>query len=116
VSICLEKYITICLYRLVTVFEAVSEPSRRAILDLLIERRLAVGELVDETGLSQPNTSRHLRILREAGLVQARIEGARRLYELCPEGLSEIERWLTPYRRLWRSSLDALEDHLEAME
>lgn len=99
-----------------TVFEAVSEPARRAILDSLIDRPLSVGELVDQTGLSQPNTSRHLRVLREAGLVYANVAGAKRLYQLRPEGLSEIERWLVPYRRLWHSGLDALEDHLDEME
>jgi DNA-binding transcriptional ArsR family regulator len=99
-----------------TTFEVVAEPARREILDLLIEGPRPVGELVAETGLSQPNTSRHLRILREAGLVAARPEGRRRLYELRPEALAELERWLAPYRRLWRGSLDALERHLDQKE
>ena len=99
-----------------TAFEVVAEPARREILDLLIEGPRPVGELVGATGLSQPNTSRHLRILREAGLVQSRPDGQRRLYELRPEGLAEVERWLAPYRRLWRGSLAALERHLDLKE
>jgi len=99
-----------------TTFEVVAEPARRQILDLLIDGPRPVGELVAGTGLSQPNTSRHLRILREAGLVEARPDGQRRLYELRPERLAELERWLAPYRRLWRGSLDALERHLEETE
>ena len=99
-----------------TTFEVVAEPARREILDLLIAGPLPVGELVAETGLSQPNTSRHLRILREAGLVASKPDGQRRLYELRPEALAELERWLAPYRRLWRGSLDALERHLDEKE
>jgi DNA-binding transcriptional ArsR family regulator len=97
-------------------FEAVAEPGRRAILDMLLEGRRSVGELVAKTGLSQPNTSRHLRILRDAGLVDSLPDGQRRFYELRLEGLAELERWLAPYRRLWRDSLDALESHLDEME
>ena len=99
-----------------TAFEVVAEPARRKILDLLIDGPRPVGELVGATGLSQPNTSRHLRILREAGLVQSRPDGQRRLYELRPDGLAEVERWLAPYRRLWRGSLAALERHLDEKE
>jgi DNA-binding transcriptional ArsR family regulator len=99
-----------------TTFEVIAEPRRRRILDLLREGPRPVGELVRETGLSQPNTSRHLRVLREAGLVESRPDGQRRLYELRPERLVEIERWLAPYRRIWRRSLDDLERHLDAKE
>jgi DNA-binding transcriptional ArsR family regulator len=99
-----------------TAFEVVAEPARREILDLLLDGARPVGELVAETGLSQPNTSRHLRILREAGLVESRPNGQRRLYELRPEGLAELEQWLLPYRRLWQRGLDALERHLDEME
>jgi DNA-binding transcriptional ArsR family regulator len=99
-----------------TTFEVVAEPARRQILDLLIDGPRPVGELVGKTGLSQPNTSRHLRVLREAGLVESRPDGQRRLYELRPEGLAELERWLAPYRRLWRDSLAALERHLDEKE
>jgi DNA-binding transcriptional ArsR family regulator len=99
-----------------TTFEVVAEPARREILDLLLDGGRAVGELVRETGLSQPNTSRHLRVLREAGLVESRPDGQRRLYELRPEGLTEIERWLAPYRAMWRRSLADLERHLDQEE
>ena len=99
-----------------TTFEVVADRSRRELLDLLIDGPRPVGELAAGAGLSQPNTSRHLRILREAGLVAARPEGRRRLYELRPEALAELERWLAPYRRLWRGSLDALERHLDQKE
>jgi DNA-binding transcriptional ArsR family regulator len=99
-----------------TTFEAVAEPARRRILDLLIEGPRPVGELVAETGLSQPNTSRHLRILREAGLVRVNPRGQQRLYDLLPEGLAELEQWLAPYRRMWRDGLDALERHLDEKE
>jgi DNA-binding transcriptional ArsR family regulator len=97
-------------------FEVVAEPARRQLLDLLLEGDRPVGELVRETGLSQPNTSRHLRVLRDAGLVESRAAGQRRLYRLRPEGLAEIERWLAPYRRMWRHSLAALERHLDEEE
>lgn len=85
-------------------------------MDLLIDGPRSVGELVAETGLSQPNTSRHLRILREAGLVNVTARGQQRMYELVPERLAELERWLAPYRRLWRGSLDALERQLNEKE
>src|SRR5438034_5283409 len=99
-----------------TTFEVVAEPARREILDLLIEGPRPVGELVAATGLSQPNTSRHLRVLREAGLVEARPDGQRRLYELRPGALAELDAWLAPYRSLWATSLDELERHLDHEE
>jgi DNA-binding transcriptional ArsR family regulator len=95
------------------VFEVVAESSRRGILDLLMDGPHSVGEIVNRTGLSQPNASRHLRILREAEIVLARAQGQRRLYELCPEGMLELFGWIAPYQRLWHGSLDALERHLE---
>ena len=98
------------------VFDVVAEPARRGILDLLVSGPRSVGEIVEETGLSQPNASRHLRILREARVVESRPEGQRRLYELRPEGLAELFGWLAPYERLWRGSLDALEKHLDEKE
>src|SRR4051794_27121627 len=94
-------------------FDVLTDPSRRRILDLLLEREHAVGELVDALGLSQPAVSKHLRVLREAGLVEARVEAQRRLYRLRPEPLVEIDAWIAPYRKLWASRLDALEDHLD---
>lgn len=96
-----------------TPFEAIAEPARRALLDALVDGPQPVGALVAATGLSQPNTSRHLRILRDAGIVEATPDGQRRLYALRPERLRELDRWLTPYRQLWASSLDALERHLD---
>jgi DNA-binding transcriptional ArsR family regulator len=97
----------------VSVFEVVSEPKRRRILDLLGVRELPVGELVERLGLSQPAVSKHLRILREAGLVEVRGEAQRRLYSVRPEPLRAIDEWLSPYRRMWAASLDDLERHLE---
>jgi DNA-binding transcriptional ArsR family regulator len=98
---------------MMSAFDVVAEPARRQILDLLLGNASTVGELVSATGLSQPNTSRHLRILREAGLVESRAAGQRRVYELRGEGFAELARWLTPYALLWQGGLDALERHLE---
>jgi DNA-binding transcriptional ArsR family regulator len=96
-----------------TTFTVLAEPARRRILDLLLERPRAVGELVDKLGLTQPGTSKHLRVLREAGLVVVRPEAQRRVYALNPEPLTELDAWLEPYRRLWGDRLDALERHLD---
>jgi DNA-binding transcriptional ArsR family regulator len=96
-------------------FEILAEPNRRRILDLLRATERPVGELVDELSLSQPAVSKHLRILREAGMVEARIDAQRRLYRVRPEPLREIDAWLAPYRQMWTRSLDALERHLDAM-
>ena len=94
-------------------FEVLAEPTRRRILDLLRDGERSVGELVDRLTLSQPGVSKHLRVLRDAGLVQVRVEAQRRWYGLRPEPLTEIDAWLEPYRRLWAQHLDALERHLE---
>jgi DNA-binding transcriptional ArsR family regulator len=99
----------------VTPFDVLAEPTRRRILDLLLERPRPVAELTEALGLTQPGTSKHLRVLREAGLVRVRAEAQRRWYELRPEPLAQIDAWLQPYRRLWADSLDALEHHLDAM-
>lgn len=101
---------------MVSTFDVLAEPARRELLDLLMAGSRPVGELAAEAGLSQPNTSRHLRILREAGLVGCRREGQRRLYGLRGEGFAELARWTAPYVRLWQSGLDALEHHLESEE
>ena len=98
-----------------TVFEVVAEPSRRQILDLLGESERPVGALVDQLGLSQPAVSKHLRVLREAGLVEVRGDAQRRLYRVRPEPLRAIYEWLAPYRRMWAASLDDLERHLDSM-
>ena len=94
-------------------FEVLAEPARRRILDLLRERPRLVGELTAELGLSQPGTSKHLRVLRDAGLVRVRPEGQRRWYELVPEPLAEVDAWLAPYRWMWADRFDALERHLD---
>lgn len=91
-----------------------AEPARRRILDLLRERPRLVGELTTELGLSQSGTSKHLRVLREAGLVRVRADAQRRWYELVPEPLAEIDAWLAPYRWMWADRIDALERHLDA--
>src|SRR3954453_4059160 len=96
-----------------TTFEVIAEPARRELLDLLLDGPRPVGDLVDATGMSQPNTSRHLRVLREANLVESRADGQRRLYALRSEGLAEIEHWLAPPRRMWQRGLDALGRHLD---
>jgi len=97
-------------------FDALSEPMRRRILELLRDGERGVGELVERLGLSQPGVSKHLRILREAGLVSVRPEGRRRWYGLRAEPLAELDAWLAPYRELWGGRLDALERHLNEME
>src|SRR4051812_2141665 len=98
-----------------TAIDVLAEPTRRRILDLLLERPRLVGELTGELGLTQPGTSKHLRVLREAGLVTVRPDAQRRWYELRPEPLRELDDWLAKYRRLWAGSLDALERHLDTM-
>jgi DNA-binding transcriptional ArsR family regulator len=97
-------------------FAAVAEPSRRAILDLLRDGTRSVGELVEKTGLSQPGVSKHLRVLRESGLVTVRRDAQRRLYDIDPAPLAELDSWLEPYRALWESRLDALGRHLDDEE
>jgi DNA-binding transcriptional ArsR family regulator len=92
---------------------ALADPRRRAALELLLDRPRSVNELADELGLSQPSTSKHLRVLREAGLVTVRQERQRRLYAIDPQPMSELHEWLARYRRLWDTSLDALERRLD---
>ena len=94
-------------------FAALADPHRREMVALMLERPRAVGELVDRLGLSQPGTSKHLRVLREAGLVRVRRDAQRRLYALEPAPFAELDAWLAPYRRLWNERLDALERHLD---
>jgi DNA-binding transcriptional ArsR family regulator len=96
-------------------FEVVAEPNRRRLLDLLRDDERSVNDLVAELSISQPAVSKHLRVLRDAGLVDVRSEAQRRLYRLRPEPLREIDEWLTPYRRLWAARLDDLERHLDQM-
>jgi DNA-binding transcriptional ArsR family regulator len=98
-----------------TPFEILAEPARRQILDLLREREHLVGDLVTALPLSQPGVSKHLRVLREAGLVTVRHDAQRRWYGLRPAPLAEIDAWLAPYRQFWEGRLDALERHLDTM-
>ncbi len=99
-----------------TVFEVLVEPRRRQILDLVRDRECSVGELVAELSATQPSVSKHLRVLREAGLVEARVDEQRRLYRLSPGPLRELDAWLAPYRQAWTTSLDKLEARLEQMD
>lgn len=96
-----------------TPFAALAEPHRREILDLLRDGERSVNELVERLTLSQPGVSKHLKVLREAGLVAVRVDGKRRLYALSPAPLAEVDAWLRPYRALWTGRLDALQRHLE---
>lgn len=96
-------------------FEVLAEPRRREILDLLRDGERLVGDLVERLDLTQPTVSKHLKVLRGAGLVEVRQDAQRRWYRLRPAPLVEIDEWLAPYRRMWRASLDALERHLDSM-
>ena len=93
-------------------FEILAEPTRRCVLDLLREQERTVGELVDVLDMSQPAVSKHLRVLRDAGLVEARVDAQRRIYRLLPEPLADVDAWLAPYREFWRGRLTALQQHL----
>jgi len=97
-------------------FELLAEPTRRRILDLLRDGERPVGELVDRLSMSQPAVSKHLRVLRDSGLVDVRVDAQRRMYRLRPEPLKEVDAWIAPYRRLWDQRLDRLERHLKTME
>ena len=97
-------------------FAILAEPNRREILDLLREGERPVGDLVEHLPLSQPAVSKHLRVMREAGIVAVRTDAQRRFYRVRPEGLIEIDAWLAPYRHMWSRSLDALEHHLEGAD
>lgn len=99
-----------------TIFDVVAEPNRRRILELLADGERAVNNLVQELSLTQPAVSKHLRVLRGAGLVDVRADAQRRLYRLVPEPLVEIDDWLVPFRQAWARRLDALEAHLDRME
>lgn len=94
-------------------WSVLADPHRRRVLSLLLERPRPAGELVASLGLTQPGTSKHLRILREAGLVRVRREAQRRVYELDPAPLAELHDWLAPYRAFWDGHLDALGRHLD---
>jgi len=98
------------------IFEVLAEESRRRILDLLVERERPVGDLVGLLSLSQPAVSKHLKVLRDAGLVESRSDAQWRIYRVRPEPLREVDEWLMPYRRRWAEHPNALERHLEIMD
>ena len=99
-----------------SVFEVIAAPNRRAILSLLVSSQQSVGEIEHRLGMAQPTVSKHLRVLREAGFVEARVDAQRRLYRLKPEPLQEVDAWLAPFRRFWSVHVDALERHLDRMD
>ena len=99
-----------------SVFEIIAEPNRRAILRLLAASEQSVGEIERRLGMSQPTVSKHLRVLRDAGLVESTVDAQRRLYRLKPEALQELDAWLAPFRRIWTAHVDALERHLDRMD
>src|SRR5262252_5160478 len=96
-----------------TAFEIVAEPNRRAILGLLVSSEQSVGEIERQLGMSQPAVSKHLRVLRDAGFVEATVDAQRRFYRLKPEPLREVDTWLAPFRQFWSAHIDALERHLD---
>jgi len=96
-------------------FEILAEPNRRAILSLLVSSEQSVGEIERQLGMPQPMVSKHLRVLREAGFVEATVDAQRRLYRLKPEPFKEVDAWLTQFRRFWSAHVDALERHLNRM-
>jgi len=97
-------------------FAIIAEPNRRALLNLLATSERSVGELERRLGMPQPSVSKHLRVLREAGFVESRVDAQRRVYRLRPEALMEVDSWLAPFRRFWSAHVDALERHLDRME
>ncbi len=97
-------------------FAIIAEPSRRTILRLLASSERSVGEIERRLRMPQPSVSKHLRVLRQAGLVEARVEAQRRVYRLRPQPLMEVDAWLAPFRRFWAAHVDALERHLDRME
>jgi DNA-binding transcriptional ArsR family regulator len=101
---------------MMTIYEALAEPMRRKILDLLRERPRMVGELVELLKISQPGVSKHLRILREVKLVRVRQQSQRHFYELSPAPLIEIDNWLASYRHLWLENFERLDDLLASLQ
>ncbi|HEX7962205.1 MAG TPA: metalloregulator ArsR/SmtB family transcription factor [Terriglobales bacterium] len=99
-----------------SVFEIIAEPNRRAILSLLVSKQQSVGDIERQLGIPQPAVSKHLRVLREAGFVEATVDAQRRLYRLKPEPFQEVDAWLTQFRRFWSAHVDALERYLDRMD
>ena len=98
-----------------SVFEIIAEPSRREILSLLVSSQQSVGEIERQLRMTQPTVSKHLRVLREAGVVESIVDAQRRLYRQKPEPFQEVDAWLAPFRRFWSAHVDALERHLDRM-
>jgi DNA-binding transcriptional ArsR family regulator len=101
--------------RVESVFEIIAEPNRRAILGLLVLSEQSVGEIERQLDMPQPTVSKHLRVLRDAGVVESTVDAQRRLYRLTPAPLQEVDAWLAPFRRFWSAHVDALERHLDRM-
>ena len=99
-----------------SVFEIIAEPSRRAILSLLVTQQQSVGEIERRLGMPQPAVSKHLRVLRDAGFVESTVDAQRRLYRLKPGPFQEMDAWLAQFRRFWSTHVDALERHLDRMD
>jgi DNA-binding transcriptional ArsR family regulator len=99
-----------------SVFEIIAEPNRRAILSLLVSSQQSVGEIERRLRMPQPAVSKHLRVLREAGIVESTVDAQRRLYRLKPEPLQQVDGWLAPFRRFWCARVDALERHLDRLD
>jgi DNA-binding transcriptional ArsR family regulator len=99
-----------------SVFEIIAEPNRRAILSLLISSQQSVGEIERQLGMPQTTVSKHLRVLRDAGFVEATVDAQRRLYRLKPEPFQEVDAWLAQFRQFWSAHVDALERHLDRMD
>ena len=99
-----------------SVFAILAEPNRRAIISLLVSSQQSVGEIERRLRMPQPTVSKHLRVLRDAGFVEATVDAQRRLYRLKPEPLQELDAWLAPFRQFWPTHLDALERHLDRVE
>jgi DNA-binding transcriptional ArsR family regulator len=99
-----------------TAFEIIAEPNRRAILSLLMSSQQSVGDIERRLRMTQPTVSKHLRVLREAGFVEATADAQRRLYRLKPEPFQELDMWLAQFRRFWSGHVDALERHLDEMD
>lgn len=99
-----------------SVFDIIAEPNRRAILSLLATSERSVSEIEQKLRMPQPSVSKHLRVLREAGFVEARVDAQRRVYRINPEPLRDVDAWLAPFRQFWSTHLDALERHLDRME
>ena len=97
-------------------FGIIAEPNRRAILSLLASSERSVSEIERKLHMPQPSVSKHLRVLRDAGFVEARVDAQRRVYRIRPEPFAEVDAWLAPFRRFWNTHVDALERHLDRME